>query len=134
MCFIRYLTWIVVATASIRRSILVVILCTSLAYLKFCRSHAVVGIRSGLLPESLGLRFNKMADASVPSAIDLTANHDAEIISLSVVFVTLSLLSVIARLVSKKIQHVTFSGEDILLVLSWVHISLLGEFGQVTRC
>ena len=74
-----------------------------------------------------------MATAAELSVIDYTANHDAEVISLSVIFVTLSLLSVIARLVSRKIQHITLSGDDILLVLSWVYISLLGESDLVTR-
>lgn len=60
--------------------------------------------------------------APMTPTLDPTANHDAEIISISVVFTTLSLLSVIARLTSRKMLHSTFGADDILLLCSWVHI------------
>lgn len=47
-------------------------------------------------------------------------NHDAEIISISTIFVFLSLLEVIARLASRRIKHVPFAVDDWLLVAAWV--------------
>lgn len=65
--------------------------------------------------------------ATATATIDLMANHNAEVISLSIVFVTLSLLSVVARLVSRRMQRLAFGADDILLVCSWVYISFSEE-------
>ena len=58
--------------------------------------------------------------AAETPTLDPRANHDAEVISISVFFTTLSLLSVVARLISTEMLHFTLGVDDILLVCSWV--------------
>jgi hypothetical protein len=55
--------------------------------------------------------------------LDLSENHNAEVISMAVVFSTASLLCVIARLASRKIRRQKFTLDDGLLVAAWVCVA-----------
>ena len=71
-----------------------------------------------MMPES-----DMMANNSL--TIDLTSNHNAEIVSISIVFAFLAILSVVARVASRKMQKIPLALDDYLLVFSWVNSSLL---------
>ena len=53
---------------------------------------------------------------------DLSANHDAQIISVAVVFETLMVLSLIARIVSIRLRHNRFGLDDLLLAVAFVRL------------
>lgn len=63
--------------------------------------------------------------ASNPPVVDLNANHIVETVIISVVFLFLSLLSILARLASRRMQSVGFKADEALLVVSWVLVSLV---------
>lgn len=63
--------------------------------------------------------------ASNPPVVDLNANHIVETVIISVVFLFLSLLSILARLVSRRMQSVGFKADEALLVVSWVLVSFV---------
>lgn len=58
--------------------------------------------------------------ASNPPVVDLNANHIVETVIISVVFLFLSLLSILARLASRRMQSVGFKADEALLVVSWI--------------
>ena len=62
--------------------------------------------------------------ASTAPAFDPNDNHDAEIISVAVVFSFLSLLIVVARLWSKRITTKYLQIDDYLLVAAWVRVAI----------
>jgi hypothetical protein len=54
-----------------------------------------------------------------------SANHNAEIVSICIIFPLLSLLATIARFESKRMRHAYITVEDYLLVAAWVYTSTL---------
>ena len=62
--------------------------------------------------------------ANVLTTVDLSENHDAEVISIAVVFSLLSLASVIARIKSKKMKNNPIAIDDYLLVAAWVGLMI----------
>ena len=53
---------------------------------------------------------------------DLSANHDAQIISVAVVFETLLVLSLVARIVSIRLRRNRFGLDDLLLAVAFVRL------------
>ena len=68
-----------------------------------------------------------MAATSAPVDVDLTANHDAEAIAIAVVFSIFSLLTVVARVVSKRMNRHNIQLDDYLLIAAWASIHLFAE-------
>lgn len=62
--------------------------------------------------------------AAPAKEVDLRENHNAVVISIAVVFATLSLLAVIARLVSRRARRQPYTIDDWLLVIAWVSRAL----------
>ena len=60
-----------------------------------------------------------MSDSNLSTGY-LAENHDAVVISVAIVFSVFSILTVIARLVSKKIKKLGLKSDDWLLVAAWV--------------
>lgn len=52
--------------------------------------------------------------------VDLDANHSVEIIAICTVFSFLSLITILARLVSGRINSVGFKTDEALLIISWI--------------
>ena len=57
--------------------------------------------------------------------VDPTENQSVKIITICVVFSFLSLISIIARLLSRRIKRAAFGVDDALLVAAWVPTNLL---------
>lgn len=62
---------------------------------------------------------------------DPTINHDAEIISIVVVFSSLSLAALTLRLMSRRLKHVNLDWDDYLVVASWVCICLPSPLSEL---
>lgn len=57
-----------------------------------------------------------------PRILDPNADRGVRLITISSVFLILSLAAVLARLASRKIKGARFGLEDALLVIAWVQI------------
>ena len=61
--------------------------------------------------------------ASDIGTIDLSANHDTQIIVVAVVFQTLMLASFTLRMVSVRLRHHKYGVDDLLLTIALVSLS-----------
>ena len=72
------------------------------------------------LPLLLATMSQSNSTANATLTVNLSSTHDGIIIP--VVFSFLATLSVIARLVSRRMQKLSFALDDILLVFAWVYL------------
>ena len=63
-----------------------------------------------------------------PAFSQSNANHNAELISISVVFVILSFLGIICRLVSKRMKRTSLMLDDYLLLMAFVRVLLIPSY------
>lgn len=63
--------------------------------------------------------------APTAKAMDLNANHDAEIIGVVVAFTVLTLFAFTLRAISRRMKRIAFGLEDVLLTLALVCTSSL---------
>ena len=61
--------------------------------------------------------------ASDTDPIDLSANHDTQIIVVAAIFQTLMLASFIIRMVSVRLRHQKYGVDDLLLTIALVSLS-----------
>ena len=60
---------------------------------------------------------------SNPPKGDANANHNVEIITIFSIFLSISLIAILARFASRKIKHVAFGIDEVLLIIAWVYMS-----------
>ena len=63
-----------------------------------------------------------MASIDASKTADPNANHNAEILSLTIAFVALSLLFLAARLASRRIKRAKLDIDDWFLIAAWVRV------------
>lgn len=56
---------------------------------------------------------------------DLSANHDAEIISILVVFTVLALIAYVLRVMSRRMKRVPIGIDDVLLTIALVRCAVM---------
>lgn len=71
-----------------------------------------------------------MATTDTPSTslmVNLKANHNVEGVTICVVFLSLSLISTLARLASSTIKSDGLKADEALLIVSWVLVILVRQ-------
>ena len=61
-----------------------------------------------------------MSQSQSQSSVDLSANHDGQVIAICVVFPLFALATVIARIVSKRMRRHRLGADDYLVIAAWV--------------
>ena len=67
------------------------------------------------------MAFSQANFKAVPSH-DSVPNHDSQIIAIVACFTILSLIALGLRLVSRRINRISFNYDDYLAIVSWVHM------------
>ena len=66
-----------------------------------------------------------MSSAMTPADSSDNANHDAQLVGISVAFVVLSFLGIACRLVSKRMKRSSLMIDDNLLLMAFVRLFLI---------
>lgn len=75
-----------------------------------------------------------MAPALIQDAVPASNdNRSASLISIAVVFLSLSLAGLLARLVSKRMKHAPLYIDDFLLIFAWVNFAVEKSQHAVNR-